>query len=81
MPLFPEQFGLIRRRRNPFPDTKCKKGMLQNSLTKKYAKNRSPRKAVNRFSGRPIFIACFSFLVQLALALSFCNSPLNSSAR
>ena len=47
MPLFPEQFGLIRRRRNPFPDTKCKKGMLQNSLTKKYAKNRSPRKAVN----------------------------------
>ena len=51
-----------------------KMGPLQNSL-KKSCTRIGPREEQNRSSRGPIFIACFEFLVQIAIAFSFCNSP------
>ena len=40
-----------------------------------------PREKQNRFSRGPIFIACFEFLMQIALAVSFCAPSFSQGGR
>ena len=40
-----------------------------------------PREKQNRFSRGPIFIACFSFCAQIALAVSFCAPSFSQGGR
>ena len=60
-------------KRNSPKNEPNKKGLLQNSL-KKLCIKIGPREKQNRFSRGPIFIACFEFLVQIAIAFLFLNN-------